>query len=279
MKKKKTKKSLYNQLVPDDTSGAYYRESDPEYTGHSLKYMNTRTEFSKGFKVDVITNDLEKKLIDRIWTNSKYQLFGCVAWLTSFEIIGALIESRTSSQIIVQKEDFLRPDIGIDPLDNMWKINLRNLYGLVENKLLRHDMPGICSDLSVCGDPGVDAIRCMGNHNSEKKAAHPRMHNKFALWCEVIKDEITVTDEMARHGIYNEYKRPVYVPKALWTGSYNWTINSGFSLENAIYIEGDNDELDNIYDPYLNMFSNCFALSEPLNWEVPWCCPEWRIGT
>lgn len=39
-------------------------------------------------------------------------VFGCMAWMTNFDILRALEDVRCGVQIIVQKEDFLRPDVG-----------------------------------------------------------------------------------------------------------------------------------------------------------------------
>lgn len=66
----------------------------------------------------------------------------------------------------------------------------------------------------------------------------------------------------------------VFVPEAVWTGSFNFSVNAGRSLENAVFIEDTA-----IAQAYANEFSQVAALSEPLNWEDPWCSPEWRCGT
>jgi phosphatidylserine/phosphatidylglycerophosphate/cardiolipin synthase-like enzyme len=65
-----------------------------------------------------------------------------------------------------------------------------------------------------------------------------------------------------------------FVPEAVWTGSFNFSVNAGRSLENAVFIEDTA-----IAQAYANEFSQVAALSEPLNWQDPWCSPEWRCGT
>ena len=95
---------------------------------------------------------------------------GCVAWLTDYDILEALATKEFVS-IIVQKEDFLRPDIKGS------KGQLRQLYNSLPSSQRR------CVEdlfpLSYCGDPTLEAIRCVGNHNTDKKTAFPRMHHKF----------------------------------------------------------------------------------------------------
>ena len=58
--------------------------------------------------VEVVFRNIEQRLIDEIRTSKV--VMGCVAWLTSGPILDALAEVQGVS-IVVQKEDFLRPDI------------------------------------------------------------------------------------------------------------------------------------------------------------------------
>jgi phosphatidylserine/phosphatidylglycerophosphate/cardiolipin synthase-like enzyme len=67
---------------------------------------------------------------------------------------------------------------------------------------------------------------------------------------------------------------PSFVPYEVWTGSFNFTKNATYSFENAI-VSRDR----NLVAAYFSEFSQLAALSEPLDWEVEWVAPEWRIGT
>ncbi|MGG6325682.1 hypothetical protein ACQ5UC_18795 [Vibrio cholerae] len=58
--------------------------------------------------INVYFRDLEKHLISHI--NKADLVVGAVAWLTSESILDALASVK-NVQIVVQKEDFLRPDI------------------------------------------------------------------------------------------------------------------------------------------------------------------------
>lgn len=197
--------------------------------------------------VEVIFRDLEKKLISEI---KSYDLvFGCVAWLTSTNILEALAHCMTS--IVVQKEDFLRPDVPQS------KDYLRSLYAALDcSSIQKFSLPGIGPELSYLGSPEIEPIRCVGNHNRDRKPAHPRMHNKFAVFCRYIE------------------RTQVIVPQKVWTGSFNFSANASDSFENAVLIS----DMD-IATAYLNEFVQIYALSEPLNWENDWCSPTLRIGS
>ena len=56
----------------------------------------------------------------------------------------------------------------------------------------------------------------------------------------------------------------IFVPKVVWTGSFNFTINAGRSLVAAAYA---------------HEWSQVAALSEPLDWASEWMAPEYRLGT
>lgn len=205
--------------------------------------------------VTVYFRDLETELIRQI--ESAQAVIGCVAWLTSEPILSALANVPNGVSIVVQKEDFLRPDVGASGL---WRSTLRRLYGRVPSRLIRNNLPGLVGQLSYCGDFGMDAIRCVGNHNKHKTPAFPRMHNKFIALCNIDTNE------------YGDVSR--LRPYAVWTGSFNFTKNAAMSLENAVVISNDW-----IAQAYYHEWEQILALSEPLDWESEWSAPEWRIGS
>lgn len=221
-------------------------------------------------QAEVYFRDLESHLCRHI--RSADLVVGCVAWLTSFPILESLSSVPYGVGLVVQKEDFLRPDIAPH---SEFAQQLRTAYGKLHGPDVdRYHFPGILGDLSVCGDPGIDSVRCVGNHNASKRAAMPRMHNKFLVLC-------SYTFE----GFFNEElccyldkdgmpTCPKVSPYAVWTGSFNFTKNAGFSLENAVVLK---DEA--ICTAYFNEWQQIEGLSEPLDWETPWVTPQWRIGT
>jgi hypothetical protein len=217
--------------------------------------------------IEVIFRELESNLVNKIREFENGLIFGSVAWLTSFKILDELAKCN-NVQIVVQKEDFLRPDLNSENKDK-WKELLRMKYSNLNFEHDRYDLRYPINELSVCGDPSVGPIRCVGNHNSKKQAAFPRAHNKFLVFCEFVEKS---TDETRKN------KTEIYKPVAVWTGSFNLTWNSANSFENAIFLEdkkGDNP----IINGFLKEHHQIYALSEKLNWETDWIAPEFRIGT
>lgn len=176
-------------------------------------------------------------------------IVGCVAWLTAPTILKALSEVETA--IVVQKEDFLRPDQG---QKNSWRQSLRSSYGALSNSFVRYQFPYPLGMMDYLSDSTVDPVSCVGNHNADKRAAMPRMHHKFLV-----------------RGTQSE---DGFVPSAVWTGSFNLSNNGGNSFENAVEIH----EVD-VAQQYLKEFARVAALSEPLNWTHDWVSPRYRLGS
>ena len=220
-----------------------------------------------GVSVRAFFGELSSHLIAEV---SDYPFaVGCCAWLTHAGVIGALSRLPDGCQIVCQKEDFLRPDIGEA---SGWRSHLNGLYSSLRCKVGRHDCGDVAgiAHLSTCLDEGgMDAIRCVGNHNSDRNPAFPRMHHKFLVFCgiEWIGECDQYGEPLSLYG-----KRPV--PKAVWTGSFNPTANGTKSRENAVLIRSPEIAL-----AYFREWYQMFALSEPLDWESEWCAPEYRIGT
>jgi hypothetical protein len=216
---------------------------DEGYGGEPLLNHST----SSG-SVSCYFKNLAPHLISKI---KKYDcVVGCVAWLTEPSVLDALAETKGCS-IVVQKEDFLRPDS-----NNLTSKALHELYSRLKvGGLSRYYMPSLMS-LSYCSNWELEAVRCVGVANIAKQAASPRMHHKFVVfgnlnpegWC--------------------------FEPKAVWTGSFNFTHNGRNSLENAVFIEDEK-----IANAYFQEYSQVYALSEPLDWKSVWVAPEYRIGS
>lgn len=233
-----------------------YIDTDGSGDGTLKDYSITSTE-PHFDSVEAIFKNLEPRLLDIIKQFENGAIFGCIAWLTSTPILKAL--SRCDNvQIIVQKEDFLRPDLDQNK-SNKWKADLRQLYSDLKCNTERHQFREPMGNLSVCGDPTVDAVRCVGNHNSDKTSAFPRAHHKFLVFC-------------------NLDSNGKYFPIALWTGSFNLTKNATYSFENVLYLV-DKSGNNNIINAYLNEHHQIFALSEKLDWENEWTTSEFRLGT
>lgn len=200
-------------------------------------------------EISVIFRNLEDELVENIKIAD--YVAGCVAWLTNKRILSEMSKKK-GVLIIVQKEDFLRPDLD-SPL--AWKNILRQRYDSITG-VSKFYFGGLLAEMSYCGSNYINPIRCVGNHNSKKNAVSPKMHNKFIIFFK--KED--------RH----LFERS----KTIWTGSFNFTENGTKSFENAVLIKNQD-----IAQAYFNEFCQIAALSEPLDWENSWMSPEWRIGT
>jgi hypothetical protein len=208
--------------------------------------------------IETITGNLEAALCH--WIENADFVFCCFAWLTNCRVLDAMAALKHGCSVVVQKEDFLRPDTGHTSISN-W--TLRQRYANLKTKW-RLDLPGIAGKLSYGGGCEGDAVRCAGVSNTDRRRTAPRMHHKFAVACTV---SIQKTDDFP-------FEYPKFHPYSTWTGSFNPTINGTRSRENAVVIESKT-----VSQFYLEEWEKVFAVSEPLNWSSEWCRPEWRIGT
>lgn len=245
-----TDHALYDRWLSDgiDQWPANLNEAVLSEDGNPKPIRAHRRNGSAG-AVECLFTDLERHLVACI---GQYPMVvGCMAWLTNEPVLRALAQTHWV-QIVVQKEDFLRPDSG------GWSAKkLRALYeALPAQNRLNFDT----SYSTMCGDI-MGAIRCAGVRD-ERGNTPPRMHHKFLVFCDVEH----VAPELC------PFVKPV--PRAVWTGSFNATHNGSRSLENAVLIHDEN-----ISRAYFNEWRVILGLSEPLDWEQPYMQPEYRIGT
>lgn len=210
--------------------------------------------------VEVLFYNQRARLIELI--NRSSVVVGCAAWLTDLAVLAAL-QNKTVC-IIVQKEDFLRPDFN----DDRWyKDKLQAAYKKLSG-ISRYELK---TPFSVCaGDDSEPAILCAGLANPHKKSAWPRMHHKFLLFRfnDVPADECDLqNDECEGHSKFGNFD-------AVFTGSYNITKNATNSLENSLIITKQP-----IVDAYYQEFEHVFGMSEPLDWNSEWVNPRYRVGT
>lgn len=227
--------NLNHATIPDDGSGFSLIERPAVVTSGA---------------VEVVFQNHVLRLVEEL--QAADYVLGAMAWLTHEGIIKALSNVNNGCAIVVQKEDFLRPDMGARK--DGWPAELRRRYSMLRNDFDRYVLPAPACSLSVCGDPSFEAVRCVGNHNSERSPAFPRMHNKFFVLCDVEAERLR--------------------PHTVWTGSFNATANATNSLENALILRDEQ-----IAQAYATEWAHIFALSEPLDWQHGWVAPEYRIGT
>jgi len=257
---------LPDEGVPTQASYAYREQRIGNLNAARIHNHNGRAEALNSPPAISSTTtayfrDLESCLIRYI--TEADAILGCVAWLTNKAILQALAE-KDPVALVVQKEDFLRPDIGSG---KNWARELRRRYDTLKCTWERFELPGnIVSGLSNMHATDISPVRCMGNYNHDRLSAFPRMHHKFAIFCRI---------ELHKKWGYNEWHEVRSLsPYGVWTGSFNFTENGGRSLENALYITHPE-----IVNAYLDEWGKVEALSEPLDWETDWIAPEWRLGT
>jgi hypothetical protein len=232
-----------------------------------VSLLNPTVELELGVttKASAYFRDLEGSLLRHI--NEADAVVGCVAWLTSLKILSALA-SKQAASIVVQKEDFLRPDLG--QLKSDWKTELRAHYEAINpisspGHLLAGWLEVRTSEDSVgCGSPlHAVGIRCIG-HRKALESAMPRMHHKFLVFLRS-KNE---SDPDVEEGAWP------YQPYAVWTGSYNITKNGNASLENALFVQNAH-----LAEAYCNEWAQLIEVSESLDWTSEYAAPEIDYNT
>jgi hypothetical protein len=222
------------------------------------RWDERRTRRVSGGGVTAHFGDLTSSVVEFI--QGAELIVGCVAWLTSTPILDALADTQVA--IVVQKEDFLRPDINPTP---GWKAQLHERYARLREGPGRGMYPAPLGACTTNCDPSIEPVRCVGHHNRDQRSAIPRAHHKFVLRCRV-------NDRMGH--LFSRLNDDYITPEHLWTGSFNFSANGGRSLENAISTANQD-----ICAAYFDEFCRVAAISEPLDWETEWATPEWRLGT
>ena len=198
---------------------------------------------------------------------------GAVAWLTDPTILDAMATLPTS--VLVQKEDFLRPDLVASNDGGRWKKHLRAQYDAVgrsnrhSDLFIRQNCPDPLGALTLLGDQDIAGVRCVGFPNNRGAAGvrQPLMHNKFLVFVELRDFSENQDDE-------NGQPEPLWEPRMVWTGSCNLTRQSHRSRENTVIIRDPA-----IASAYLHEWADLMSLSEPLDWDSQWVAPQWHEGS
>lgn len=239
------KQNLLEECI-DDTVGQLHPSM--QSLDHSVTSGNVR----------VVFRDIEPFIVNAIREHDS--VFGCVAWLTNRNILRALA-SRQDTSIIVQKEDFLRPDRG-----GPRGAELRRLYKKLPND--RGNDGTYHFGYNCASGLETEAVRCVG-YASNKDRTIPRMHHKFLVLCSQEKEPESGCVQVT--------------PEAVITGSYNMTENATRSLENIVFIKDGA-----IASAYYDEFVTIYGISESLDWTKPYVDPNYgpengdagpRIGT
>lgn len=230
-----------------------------------LSDLSVEIELKSITKAAAYFRDLETYLLRHI--DQAEAVVGCVAWLTNLKILHAL-STKQAVSIIVQKEEFLRPDL--EPLTPNWKAILRRHYDAIPpivnpGNLMAgwleiresEDAIGLGTPLYAVG------MRCIGYTKSQEQTL-PRMHHKFLVFLRQ-RDK---ADKKVEEGAWP------YLPYAVWTGSYNITKNGNCSLENALYVQDMR-----LAEAYCNEWAQLIEVSEPIDWTKPYSAPDLDYNT
>ena len=205
----------------DDDSTAL-RTSPARYDDERITQDDIPQITESSGSVIVYFEDIEDRPVDFI-SESK-AVVSCVAWLTSEPVLQAM--KGRPVNLIIQKEEILRPDSSPRRAD--LRTQYSALVGFAEGE--RYSWPEPVSRLSYLGDPTLDAVRCLGKHNSQSRSAIPRMHHKFLVsgsWIAPVLGEIEGDRE------WSPYRSEA---RRVWAGRYNPTRNAKRSLKNAVVI-------------------------------------------
>ena len=198
---------------------------------------------------------------------------GAVAWLTDPAILGAMATVPTS--VVVQKEDFLRPEPMGSNDGGHRKDQLRVRYDAVARSdrncdlFIRQNFPDPLGSQSLLGDQGIAGVRCVGPRNDRdpNRVRQPLMHNKFLVF-------IRLRDYPDSQDGGEEQPEPLWEPRMVWTGSCNLSRHSHRYRENAVIIR---DPV--IASAYMREWVDLMSLSEPLDWDSQWVAPQWHEGS
>ena len=205
--------------------------------------INRLVGFDHGMKsgaVEVVFRNLKTRLIQCI--EAADMVIGAAAWITDLDILRAL--AQRPSLLVIQKEDFLRPDLE-SRLSATEREKLQNAYAAFQRFDGSRVTVGPFSQGVGDDFKNLDPILCFGYFKEGEMFRTPKMHNKF----------LTFLREKDRS----------FHPYQVWTGSYNFTKMSEWSLENAVILS--DKEIANQYAAEAQII---YLRGEKLNWSQEW---------
>lgn len=225
-----------------------YKEKITTFSSIELEIMKNLNSLIKNDhsiksgNIEIVFRKIKERLIQEI--DKSDLVFGAVAWLVDKDVLKAL--SFKQCQIVLQKEDFLRPDLA-EFLSDKDKKCLQDLYQDLSCNLNTTQFQGKIVDLVRYGIFDLQPVTCFGYYNQRLRHCTPKMHNKFFIFATLDK-----------------YTNKVE-PQKVWTGSANITQMSMHSLENGVIID-DKD----IANSYMKEYEQIYFISDKLNWNSNW---------
>lgn len=245
-----------------------YKDGQPN---HERDLTKDYSGISKSGDIEIIFRNINTRLIKEIKGLPKnHVVFGCVAWFTDFNILKAM--KGKSYGIVLQKEEFLRPDKVIRTENGRfnWNKTLRKYYEeashptIPDEIILPFKFRSSIDDLNWYNCQGFGEFRCIGYipENKNEKSSIPRMHNKFLIFAEFKKNKNDPGGNL--------------LPYKVWTGSYNMSQNASNSLENVVIMTDEK-----VVQYYCQEWANLYINSEKLDWESEYFFPDddFQIGS
>lgn len=235
-----------------------YAPSNGEGAGRRwLKRHNDRDDFTDlnelvtydhsiaSANVEVFFRDLKDRLLEQI--SYADMVIGAVAWITDLDILAALAQKETL--LVVQKEDFLRPDLK-STLTASDKATLHQAYDALK-PFDGRKVPVGPFDQALYPEKlaHLAPVRSFGYCVPTQMYRVPKMHNKFLAFLQHDESD-------------------TYQPTSVWTGSLNFTAMSLNSLENAIVVRDPK-----IAEAFICEAQIIYIKGDPLNWESDWINP------
>ena len=163
------------------------------------QYPEERDHGGSSGQTEYLFRGLRRRLL-RLFeeaTQNRWACFGAVAWLTDPLILDAM--AKLPCSVIVQKEDFLRPDLDAEGADReTWTSRLHRQYETIRDSdsigpagayFQRQHMPWPLCAMSESGDPEIAGVRCFGLQNDrsgDPARRRPLMHLKFLVFAEPV---------------------------------------------------------------------------------------------
>lgn len=199
-------------------------------------------------------------------------IVGCIAWINDDNILEMLASRfKNNVQLVLNKErEFLKNEMNyarrfpmLSFLGKMGKLDMTRLR--MEKNSTWSPLalpPSSCANgtedkKAAIDSMQVEALRCMGvvaPMNMQNQHCRSLMHDKFVVF---LKEDSSA-------------QPPLLKPYAFWTGSYNFTNNSTYSLENASYREEPVRAMR-----YLQEWYHILLLSEKIAQSKPCITPEY----
>lgn len=190
------------------------------------------------------------------------------------------LKGKTYVAILVNKEDWLRPDTNEDVNDRPgFHARLRNLYGELAKAVKPIDalaLKGLLYDRADSPSATVGPVECFGEASNAAPAAteeggslgkprtSPTLHHKFLVFGNILQG---YTEE-------GKEEDTSFRPAAVWTGSFNLSFNASNNLENALWIPSAE-----LAREYTKEFSWIAVCREPLDWQAQYVYQSHRLGT